>query len=43
MAENDLELRRKLAKQGRLWLLSLICATAGALVVWARTRESWCS
>ena len=26
--------RRDLAKQGRLWALSLICASVGALVVW---------
>lgn len=25
---------RQLAQQGRLWLLSLICATTGAIVVW---------
>ena len=31
-------IRRELAKQGRLWGLSLICATVGALVVW-RTDE----
>ena len=30
----DPEIRRQLAQQGRLWLLALICATAGALVVW---------
>jgi 4-amino-4-deoxy-L-arabinose transferase-like glycosyltransferase len=30
----DPELRRQLAKQGRLWLLSLICATVGAVTVW---------
>jgi 4-amino-4-deoxy-L-arabinose transferase-like glycosyltransferase len=36
VAEDDLETRRKLAKQARLWLLSLICATAGAVTVWAR-------
>ena len=26
--------RSDLAKQGRLWLLSLICASVGAYVVW---------
>lgn len=26
--------RTDLAKQGRLWLLSLICAAVGAYVVW---------
>ena len=31
-------IRRDLAKQGRLWGLSLICATVGAVVVW-RTDE----
>ena len=30
----DPETRQQLAQQGRLWLLALICATAGALVVW---------
>jgi hypothetical protein len=30
----DPETRQQLARQGRLWLLALICATAGALVVW---------
>ena len=34
----DEGIRRDLAKQGRLWVLSLICATVGALVVW-RTDE----
>jgi len=29
-------LRRKLAQQGRLWLLSLVCASAGAYAVWYR-------
>lgn len=36
MDEHDPNLRRKLAKEGRLYLLSLICATAGGLTVWAR-------
>ena len=31
-------IRRDLAKQGRLWGLSLICASVGAFVVW-RTDE----
>jgi Flp pilus assembly protein TadB len=26
--------RRELAQQGRLWLLSLVCASVGAFVVW---------
>ena len=26
--------RRELAQQGRLWLLSLVCASVGAYVVW---------
>ena len=30
----DPDMRRQLAQQARLWLLALICATAGALVVW---------
>ena len=30
--------RRDLAKQGRLWALSLVCASVGAFVVW-RTDE----
>jgi hypothetical protein len=29
----DPEKRRQLAKQGRLWLMSLVCATAGALTI----------
>ena len=29
----DPETRRQLAKQGRLWLMSLVCATAGALTI----------
>ena len=36
MAESDPTLRRNIAQQGRLWLLSLICASAGAFTVWAR-------
>jgi len=31
-------IRRDLAKQGRLWGLSLVCATVGAVTVW-RTDE----
>ena len=27
------ETRRQLAKQGRLWLMSLVCATAGAVTI----------
>jgi hypothetical protein len=27
------ETRRQLAKQGRLWLLSLVCAAAGAVTI----------
>ena len=34
----DDKIRRDLAKQGRLWALSLICAAVGAFVVW-RTDE----
>ena len=37
MPAND-DTRRELAKQARLWLLSLICATAGALTIW-RTNQ----
>jgi hypothetical protein len=29
----DPNTRRQLAKQGRLWLLSLVCATAGAVTI----------
>lgn len=29
----DPETRRQLAKQGRLWALSLVCAAAGALTI----------
>ena len=28
------ELRRQLYQQARLWGLSLVCATAGAIVIW---------
>lgn len=28
------DLRSDLAKQARLWVLSLVCATVGAVVVW---------
>ena len=34
----DDRIRRDLAKQGRLWGLSLVCATVGAVTVW-RTDE----
>lgn len=30
----DPDQRRQLAKQGRLWMLSLICAVVGAYTVW---------
>jgi hypothetical protein len=30
----DPDTRSQLAKEGRLWLLSLVCATIGALTVW---------
>ena len=30
----DPELRAKLAKEGRLWLLSLACAAPGAAAIW---------
>ena len=30
----DPDIRRQLAKQGRLWMLALICATAGSVTVW---------
>lgn len=31
--KEDAETRRKIAQQGRLWLLSVICAAAGALTI----------
>jgi len=31
--EHDPELRAKLAKEGRLWALALVCATVGAVTV----------
>ena len=31
--ERDPELRAKLAKEGRLWALALVCATVGAVTV----------
>ena len=34
----DDRIRRDLAKQGRLWALSLVCASVGAFAVW-RTGE----
>jgi hypothetical protein len=33
VADRDPELRQRLSKEGRLWLLSLICASAGAITV----------
>lgn len=33
-ARVDAPVRRELARQGRSWLLSLICVTAGALAIW---------
>jgi hypothetical protein len=35
VADQDPELRQNLSKEGRLWLLSLVCAAAGAITVWA--------
>jgi hypothetical protein len=35
VADQDPELRQELSKEGRLWLLSLVCASAGAVTVWA--------
>ena len=35
VADQDPELRQKLSKEGRLWLLSLVCASVGAVTVWA--------
>jgi hypothetical protein len=35
VAHRDPELGQKLSKEGRLWLLSLACASAGAVTVWA--------
>jgi hypothetical protein len=35
VADQDPELRQNLSKEGRLWLLSVVCASAGALTVWA--------
>lgn len=29
----DAKTRRELAKQGRLWMLSIICAAAGAITI----------
>ena len=37
-SSSDEGVRRDLAKQGRLWALSLVCASVGAFVVW-RTDE----
>ena len=33
MVVEDPGTRRQLAKQGRLWLMSLVCATAGAATI----------
>ena len=33
MVVEDPGTRRQLAKQGRLWLMSLVCATAGAMTI----------
>ena len=33
MVVADPETRRQLAKQGRLWLMSLVCAAAGAVTI----------
>lgn len=33
MAIEDPETRRQLARQGRLWLLSLLCAVAGTIAI----------
>ena len=33
MVVEDPKTRRQLAKQGRLWLMSLVCATAGAVTI----------
>lgn len=30
----DPDIRRQLHQQARLWTLSLVCATVGALVIW---------
>jgi hypothetical protein len=35
VSEPDPELRKKLLKSVRLWVLSLICASVGAATVWA--------
>jgi len=35
VADRDPELRQKISKESRLWLLSLVCASAGAVTVWA--------
>ena len=34
----DAKRRREIAKQGRLYLLSLVCATGGALTVYLTNR-----
>ena len=30
--------RRELAQQGRLWLLSLVCALVGSIAIWRTER-----
>jgi hypothetical protein len=35
VAERDPELRKKLLKSVRLWVLSLICASVGSVTIWA--------
>lgn len=37
----DQDVRHQLARQGRLWLLSLVCATAGALAVWQTDSQAY--
>jgi hypothetical protein len=34
----DPDIRRQLHQQARLWALSLVCATVGALVIWRTGR-----
>ena len=34
----DPDIRRQLYQQARLWSLSLVCATVGALVIWRSGR-----
>ena len=35
MSERDPNLRKKLLKSVRLWMLSLICASVGSVTIWA--------